>query len=775
MRLEDFKNLDGKSVLLADLKAWENHFINIDEEIALRITKLRKSAKAEGKSRVKIVFTQYLKDRLNAINDNEDISLLGVETYTQSQAVELGIIDNLGRVLQKEAKSKTQNWKEVSAFLRDLMVSGKNLFWQKPWTETARTGFRMPKNYVSNRPYSGANLGFFFGYFIQKGFQSEYYLTSNQGKKLGGKLKASAEGFEVRAVIVSEEPVLDKDGKQKLDKNGNPMIDEQRKSISYIVYPATSWIGLKEIKGRNAIDPEEIPTNKIEKPQFVIDNMPKRPAIKHAGNSAFYNPNTDIVTMVPQSNFKKLPEYYSVLFHELAHSTAHPKRLNRPKAFVKAKPGVEKYFDKDYAREELVAEITAGILCGFTGIGYYTLKNSAAYLKGYRDTVVHHMGSDGKWFYYAMQNALKAADFMTNGKILHGDPGEVKKPAKKKTVATKPAKKTDPKPKAAAPVKKPQIRRQKKQNVASKFEPQSFKDYLAEYLKGKRITTSSWDRFADRNTRIGNKALTLNWLSQKGGLGLDQLAKNFEDTYQFGKDESEVIEAIVDLISSNPSGVLSYMKTRNQELEKENPMWDMTFDGAKKAKGLGIVSAAQMQNTVIDRLPLQGKWKEVFGCPAKRFDTFISGGPGCGKSTFMLDFANYLKKYGPVIFITPEEFTRSTLPEKVQRLKVTGIDFAENIPADGLQHYRYAFLDSVESSKVTLDQFQALRKKYPHLSWILIQQHTKDGKSRGSNEWPHEVDVVLTAEPGQIFVEKNRYSETPAEPILIFDHVQKGA
>jgi antirestriction protein ArdC len=70
--------------------------------------------------------------------------------------------------------------------------------------------------------------------------------------------------------------------------------------------------------------------------------------------------------------------YYSVLFHELTHSSGAVHRLNRPTLNQAVKFG-----DTNYSKEELVAEIGASFLAGHTGIEQVTLPNSAAYLAGW--------------------------------------------------------------------------------------------------------------------------------------------------------------------------------------------------------------------------------------------------------------------------------------------------------------------------------------------------------------------------------------------------------
>ena len=69
-------------------------------------------------------------------------------------------------------------------------------------------------------------------------------------------------------------------------------------------------------------------------------------------------------------------EYYSVMFHELGHSTGHLSRLNRFES-----NDIE-FGSHSYNYEELVAEMAATMLCSHCGIEQ-TVNNSVAYLTGW--------------------------------------------------------------------------------------------------------------------------------------------------------------------------------------------------------------------------------------------------------------------------------------------------------------------------------------------------------------------------------------------------------
>ncbi len=89
-------------------------------------------------------------------------------------------------------------------------------------------------------------------------------------------------------------------------------------------------------------------------PDSILQNFPNAPAIK-VGAFPKYERKTDTIYL-PEGLPK--PQYYRLLFHELAHSLTHPERLN-----ITCSGTFKSY---PYTLEELTAELTAIILCAKT-------------------------------------------------------------------------------------------------------------------------------------------------------------------------------------------------------------------------------------------------------------------------------------------------------------------------------------------------------------------------------------------------------------------------
>ncbi len=90
-------------------------------------------------------------------------------------------------------------------------------------------------------------------------------------------------------------------------------------------------------------------------------------------DSAYYSPSSDHIVCPQREQFPQGAEYYGTLLHEMAHSTGSPQRLNRTFGSF--------FGDALYAREELVAELTAALCGAFFGYAAAPQENNAAYLK----------------------------------------------------------------------------------------------------------------------------------------------------------------------------------------------------------------------------------------------------------------------------------------------------------------------------------------------------------------------------------------------------------
>ena len=254
--------------------------------------------------------------------------------------------------------------------------------WRKPWRA------ELPLNLISGKPYRGLNVFLL----ASQGYASRYWLTLNQANKLGGHVKKGEHSTLVMFWHIGEErKVRSADG-------------SERKQTPFLLryYRVFNVCQTEGIADKLGLGNSTVRVPSLEQCESIVDRMPNRPDIENS-DRAWYRPSTDCVGMPARELFHSAEEYYSTLFHELTHSTGHAARVGRE--------GIEQlnaFGSESYSREELIAEMGAAMLCGFTGVSPHTLENSAAYLQSW----LRVLKSDSRMVITAASAAQKAADYI---------------------------------------------------------------------------------------------------------------------------------------------------------------------------------------------------------------------------------------------------------------------------------------------------------------------------------------------------------------------------
>lgn len=264
--------------------------------------------------------------------------------------------------------------------------------WQKPWNAAEGA----PRNLISGKPYRGLNV-----WLLTHHGGSPFWLTYRQARQIGGYVKKGAQGetvlfWKFKARRVDDEDRLDDDEKATTAPAGYVV------ARAYTVFNATQcelpeqWAERAKVAGKGGGE-----VQKIDACERIVAEMPGRPEITHGGERAFYTPRLDQVTMPEPDRFKSAELYYSILFHELTHSTGHASRVGRSGVVDAVRFG-----SPNYSKEELVAEMGAAFLCGVAGIENRTIDTSAAYIHGW----LKRLSNDPRLVVQAASQAQKAAD-----------------------------------------------------------------------------------------------------------------------------------------------------------------------------------------------------------------------------------------------------------------------------------------------------------------------------------------------------------------------------
>ena len=254
--------------------------------------------------------------------------------------------------------------------------------WRKPWT------CQTPANLITQKEYRGLNVFTL----ASQGFPSRFWLTYNQASKLGGKIRKGEKSSPVIFWnVVEEQETVKSDGTK-----------DTSRAFLLRYYNVFNFAQTEGIDIPASLLQETRTNDPIAACEQIVAKMPNPPAFEQS-DKAWYSASSDVVGMPARGLFHSSEEYYATEFHELAHSTGHEKRLHRENFDNPVSFGSD-----SYSKEELIAEMTAAMLCGIAGIEQKTLENSAAYLK----TWIARLKSDSRLLVSAASHAQKAADYI---------------------------------------------------------------------------------------------------------------------------------------------------------------------------------------------------------------------------------------------------------------------------------------------------------------------------------------------------------------------------
>lgn len=280
--------------------------------------------------------------------------------------------------------------------------------WRMPWK--AGNG-ALPQNLATRRPYRGINVFLL----AMAGYDSPYWMTYKQATALGAQVrkgeksttavlwKQTRQDLKTAAQIAQARA----DGlKVKKDDRGTYVL--RILARAFPLFNAAQVDGITDVPAVESIaDVAWEPTARAEE---IAAGYAHGPSVGEGGTSATYAPVRDHVQMPDRGRFDTATDWHATLFHELAHSTGHADRLNRPDLLDQDAT----FGSKKYAREELTAEMGAAMLCAVAGIDTAPLiEQTAAYVQHWQQAI----GEDPKIVVIAAQRAQKACD-----RILGDDP-----------------------------------------------------------------------------------------------------------------------------------------------------------------------------------------------------------------------------------------------------------------------------------------------------------------------------------------------------------------
>ena len=203
-----------------------------------------------------------------------------------------------------------------------------------------------PYNPESGFTYRGGNYLRLMMTAKVKNFKDPRWMTYKQAAKAGYKVKKGEKSTLLERWIYEKEVI-------KEDEFGNKIREKEP-----LEHPACNYFlvfNAEQIEGIEPLPPRE-PLEKNEMLEiaesFIKSSECEIKEIEQ--NHAYYHPKTDQIVLPPRNFFVDQEAFLSVVLHEMAHSTGHENRLNRPLMNV--------FGTREYAKEELNAEIASAFI-----------------------------------------------------------------------------------------------------------------------------------------------------------------------------------------------------------------------------------------------------------------------------------------------------------------------------------------------------------------------------------------------------------------------------
>ena len=186
---------------------------------------------------------------------------------------------------------------------------------------------------------------------LAEGYPSQRWLTFRQALGLGGCVRKGERG----TTVVYADAFVPKDEQQRASRDG----DEARQVAFLKRFTVFNVAQCKDLPDELTAPPPP-PRQDLILPHFRALMEASGVTIRIGGTMAFYRPADDIVVLPPPEAFHEPINFHRTAAHELSHATGHSSRLAREMNTTRGSPC--------YAREELVAEISAAYVCASLGI-----------------------------------------------------------------------------------------------------------------------------------------------------------------------------------------------------------------------------------------------------------------------------------------------------------------------------------------------------------------------------------------------------------------------
>lgn len=257
-----------------------------------------------------------------------------------------------------------------------LMESSDLPPWRKDWSGE----YGQHRNLLTGEHYRGANPILLELGAIARGSLLPLWCGGAQAKGRGWFPRKGSKCVRIVRPQLNQRTTTDDEGNPVKGPDGEPMVSAWVSYRAVAVFNAADLTGYGEEEERSlrqqidaataVRDPVVCSARRCEAAERVLEDWPVRASWD--GTVAAYLPADDRIVLPPRRLFATEEGRLATWAHEQIHSTGHKSRLNRVLETDKS--------SADYAREELIAELGAVLVCYRLGIST-NFENHAAYLK----------------------------------------------------------------------------------------------------------------------------------------------------------------------------------------------------------------------------------------------------------------------------------------------------------------------------------------------------------------------------------------------------------
>lgn len=271
--------------------------------------------------------------------------------------------------------------------------------WRKPWfTEGA---LQWPRN-LSGREYNGMNALMLLLHCEKEGYKIPRFCTFDCVQRMNKPGKDGQElprvsvlrGEKSFPVMLTTFTCIHKETKEKIKYDDYKRLSDDEKQ-EYNVYPKMQVFRVFNVQQTNLREARPELWEKLEKEnsrpeidagerfefepvdRMISENLWICPIHPRHQDEAYYSMSKNEIVVPEKGQFKDGEAFYGTLFHEMTHSTGAEGVLDRLKP--------TSFGSKEYAREELVAELGSALVSQRYGMTKHIKEDSCAYLKSWLD------------------------------------------------------------------------------------------------------------------------------------------------------------------------------------------------------------------------------------------------------------------------------------------------------------------------------------------------------------------------------------------------------